>query len=489
MTDTITLHELLQFLRDKGLVGEEKLGLCLAVSMPWGGFTMLLGPSSTGKTYTFERACEPYMDEHGNSPYIYEVSTSTSPKALFYDADKWNAKPIHVWPDLASMNESHESIAKAIGEGKPADHSLADVVSDGIKNKKLNPGRTDVILLASDNEGTDRNDFSEVRNRARMFFTDASSNTTQLVVQRRADEKAGLIEYNLSDADYQRIRSHADRVMRFAGTFQAQDGSFFNPVIPEITSRQVIPSLWPEARRDIDKLMRMMDAVALWSHPTPDYMKDGKPVIMVRPSDVWLAMKIFGESMVMSALNISTEDVAIISLLREKKSAMSVSKIKQLLADPDGPGINIPNKLVRQQLEALDDRGYVTKDAQSSPVTYRAGLFAKQVERSTRLDWNEVLDKTIENMNRTTVVPDTAKETYVASYCQNPTEIQPFTGETVAIREDDTFSGELAEAAQQYEEAVSKPMWESPAPPSAPEEDDSDESASSESGGGQVTLT
>lgn len=493
MTDTPTLHELLLFLQDNGLVGEEHLGLCLAVSLPYGGFQMLLGPSSTGKTWTFERAITPYVPEGGDisdSQWVYEVSASTSPKALFYDADNWNAHPVHVWTDLASMGESDEAIAKRIGEGKIADHTLADVTSDGVKDKKLNPGRTDVIIFATDNEKVDKNDFAEVRNRAVQHYTDPSSQLTQRVVQWQADEAGGLNLRQLDEERARRVRAHGDALMRAAGAFQSQQGTFVNPVIPEITRREVIPALWPEARRDIGKLIRIMEAVALWNHQSPDFFTpEGKPVILVRPEDAWLAMKVFGERMVMSALNVSTEDVAIIELLRDRKAALSVSNIKQQLADPDGgPGINIASKLVRKALDGLEDRGYVSKDSQSSPVTYRAGLFAPQIERSTKLDWNAVLDQAIENVKKNPNIPDDVAQSYIASHCTNPVGTQPFTGEQIPIRDDDSFSGELAEAVREMEEVASAPMWGSL---TDDESDDADPEPEPDEGGGsgQVTLS
>jgi hypothetical protein len=265
-------------------------------------------------------------------------------------------------------------------------------------------------------------------------------------------------------------------------------------VLSQITERGVIPTLWPEARRDIGKLIRFMNAVALWRHPEPDFFGESGPVIIVRPSDAWLSMKIFGERLVMSALNVSTEDVAIVSLLRDRKSAMSVSKVKQLLADPDtGPGINLNSKLVRKALDGLEDRGYVEKDASATPVTYRAGVFAPQIERSTQLDWGAVIEEAAENVRGDERIPDETKKTYLAAHCQNPVAAQPFTGEQVEILTDDSFSGELAEAAREMEEVASKPMWGSLPEPDdevSESDDDSDENAPevSASGSGQVTL-
>lgn len=480
--ETPNLHEILLYLKDSGIVGEEELALSLFVLLPNGGLVLLLGMSSTGKTNLLETVQKAYPEE-----LFYEVSTSTSPVALFYDHTRWNAHPIHIWPDLTELPEAHEGIAKQIGDRKPADHTVTDVTIDDVENKMLNPGRTDIMVAATDNEKFNVADFAEIKNRSVQLFTDASQGLTEKILEREALDDAGLYEPELDEERAQVVRDYAGRIMRFASTFEAQGGKFLNPLSPEMTKNHVLPTLFPEARRDFGKLKRFMHSMALINNEERIKFFDekGKPVLVVTPEDVWLTMKIFGEKMIMSSLNVSKEDVAIITLLREKKSSFTKAEIRQLLADPDnGAGLNISTRDVASRLDSLCDNGFVNEDSSTTPNTYYAGMFAPQIDHSTSLDWNAVIDSAAENA-RGALEFGTAEE-YVARFCQNPKAIHPITGEEVAIREDSSFDGELAEATQELEEVLNKPMWGS-------ESDDEEEEQAPDAGEtaaqGQGTLT
>ncbi|QCC48122.1 hypothetical protein [Halobellus limi] len=484
--DTPSLHEVLLYLKDSGIVGEEELALSLYTLLPNGGLVLLMGMSSTGKTNLLETVQKAYPKE-----LFYEVSTSTSPVALFYDEARWNAHPIHIWPDLTELPEAHEGIAKAIGDRKPADHTVTDVTVEDVKNKLLNPGRTDIMVAATDNEKFNVADYAEIKNRSVQLFTDASQGLTEKILEREALDDAGLYEPELDESRAQEVREYSARIMRFASTFDAQGGSFLNPLSPEMTRNKVLPTLFPEARRDFGKLKRFIHSMALINNEEriKFFDSDGKPVLVVAPEDVWLAMKIFGEKMIMSSLNVSKEDVAIITLLRERKSAFSKAEIRQLLADPDsGAGLNISTRDVARRLDSLCDNGFVNEDPSTTPNTYYTGMFAAQIDHSTSLDWNEVIEAGIENA-RAALDEETAEE-YVRRFCQNPTSIHPITGESVVIREDSSFDGELADATKELDEALSTPMWGS-SDSGDSEEEKNDGSLAAESTGtkAQGTLT
>lgn len=451
-----TLYEILLFLKDAGLVGEDHLALSLFTLLPNGGLVFLQGLSSTGKTNLLETVMKAYPNA---SDLFYEVSTSTSPTALFYDHESWNSASIHIWPDLTSMPESHEGIAKQIGDRKPADHTVTDVTIEDTKSKLLYPGRADIMVAASDNENFDKDAYAEVRNRSIQLFTDASQNLTEKILERKALEDANLYVNELDEERAAAVREYADGIMRFASRFDQQGGKFVNPAMPELTKAQVLPTLFPEARRDFGKLQRFMHSMALLNNTERiKYFEDGKPVLVVAPEDVWLSMKIFGEEMIMSSLNLSEEDIAIIQLLRVKKSAFTKSEIRRLLADPnEGIGLNITTRDVGRRLDGMCDRGYVNEDSTVSPYEYYAGMFASQIDHSTSLDWNAVLDAAAENARNG--LPGDYGDDYVERFCVNPVGVHPTKGNTVVIREDDEFDGELAEATRDLDDAFSTPMW------------------------------
>ncbi|UBF22756.1 hypothetical protein M1M38_gp063 [Halorubrum tailed virus 27] len=483
-----SLHESLKLLEDDGLVGEAENALSCLVLYPRGGLVAITGPASTGKTWMLERVERAY-----GSGVSYHVPTTASPTALFYDHKDANRHPVHIWPDITEMGETWESILKAIGEGKPADRKVTDInIRDedgdiGTSDMTIQVPRTTFMVFASNNENFNSNELPELISRSLGVSMDSTAGQTQRVLERQAEIAAGLYVPQLDPSRADEIKNHLRGIQSFVADFERQGGRFLNPILPEVTKEGLLPTIFPEARRDFKKLKKFMEAMALFHYEDrPRFMDDdGNPVLVVTPEDAWLSMKVFGERLVLSALSLTMDDLTILTLVRTRKSAFSAAQIRQEVAKPiedGGAGLTISTRDVRRSLENMAEKGYIQPNEEDSPKTYQPGFFAPQVDHSTAMPWADLLDRTAENARD--ALPDYIAEDYVAEFCENPAATHPITGDVVEIREDAEFEAELAEKTRDMEDALgSNPFTSSE---SDEEEDEADAAPdASEPGDGQ----
>jgi hypothetical protein len=169
----------------------------------------------------------------------------------------------------------------------------------------------------------------------------------------------------------------------------------------------------------------------------------GKPLLLVTPADAWMAMRIFGQDMVLSALNLRDRDLVILNFLRnDMKEALSKSEIQMKLRDS---GMNVTERDVTTSLDGMFNKGYVKKDESTNPYLWSATPFAKQVSADVKLDWSEVVEDT-KKTAELSLGEDDAEE-YIERFCGGDGLMvrNPFSGETVDIRE----ANELEEVVEQ----------------------------------------
>lgn len=451
--DVPSLYEVLRLAQDYGLVGEEQTFLGVVLGMVQGGLVALTGRSQSGKTFTVDRA----MDVMGTDD-IYEVSESNSETALYYDSGKMNKKRVHLYPDITSLDDKLEATIKANAEGKPAKHRRTDVTVDDVSEFVINPPDCIIFCVASDNEKFDWNDYPELRNRAFIWEVDSSEEQTRRIQKTQAEIDAGLWEVETDKEREQQIREHlsrvGDRVSRYK---DGGIGEIINPASPALVDQEPIPAKFTEGRTDNKRLLRFMHAVALYHFPERmEVLYEGNPTLLVTPADVWHGMKIFGENLILSALNLRESDRVILATMREENKAFDVGEMQQVLR---AEGYNLTDRDVRNSFESMKVKGYVFKNASESPVTYQPAPFANQAFRATNIDWEAVVEGAKEVVYEV-FEPEVAEE-YVETYCEGDGLIvtHPITGEAVNILEDTEFEEELEEAADELDEVLSEPLY------------------------------
>lgn len=450
-TQVPTLHEVGQMIQDNGLEGEEKTRLSVTTGMIRGGAIVLTGLSSTGKTELVEAASGVFSDSE-----VMEIPSSTSPKALFNRADELNAARVHIYPDLESLDEHIERMLKRHGEEKNCTHEYLDVEGQRSNEAQvLTPPDTIVICIASDNQNLDLNDYPELRNRALVISTDGSEEQTEKVLDRQALEEMGEYEDNLSPERKRAIQRHMGSIPVDRYGRDDSMGEMRNPPAGALRDNDPLPTNFPEVRRDFPRLMDFIRSVALYHAPnrltTVD--KDGVPVLLVAPKDAWIAMKVFGEDMIMSALNLQDIDKTIIEVMREDPAEGWTANEMQMRLREEGH--NITDRDVRSSFKNMKEKGYVRQEKNTNGVNeYFTSPFASALDHQAAVDWESVIEDSKRSVRNT--LPEESAEEYISRFCEGDGLLatHPITGKVYDITEDD----ELAEKAQEAQEAVSEAM-------------------------------
>ncbi len=432
---------------DWGLEGEEDTHLTMFLSFINGGFVLMTGLSSGGKNAVVNAAayCLPGGGETADeSDWTYPISTSLSKTQLFTDHENVNAKPVHIHMDVSSIRDKQflEDMWKAHGEGNEITHSWTEVIGQErvSRSQTLKPPNCMVLFLAEDNESVDMNDYPEVRNRALLLPIDDSQELTEDVNTRQAEMESGLVRRKVTPERTEEIREYVGSIPM---STYGDDGSggMLNPVAVAIDNQNPLPQHFTEARRDFPRLMDFMEAVALFHHDdrleVPNKLLGdaarGVVTMLVTPADAWMAMRIFGEKMVLSALNLRDKDFELLSILRQNPDvAMSADELQMEMR---AKGFNITTPDVRSSLDNMQYKGYVRKDTDSSHVTYNATPFAQKARRYVDLDWAQVVEDTKQTARE--ALPPKIAEQYISRYCQGEGLLvtHPFTGETINLTE------------------------------------------------------
>ena len=466
---TPTLYTLQQATRDCGLVGEKCNVLTIFLGMVHGSFIIMDGPSRSGKDETADGAFYLWEDlslsENEESDLIYKWPASSSAKAPFYKHRLINQTDIQRFPDFVSMGDDMEAILKSFGEGQPATHEKVDIsLSDefGPENQleemSLEPPRCLIAFIASDNEKIDLNDIAETRNRALIVTADSSEDLTRRVNRRQVEMRDGTYERRVNDERLDEIRQYNANIPIKKFT-ESSAGEIMNLIAGGIQDQEPIPPKFVEARSDVPRLLDFIEAVALYHHEDRIILESEYPQkLLVAPADGWMGFKIFGERLVMSALNLRDLDRVILNYLRsrpnQKYSAMDIQKAAQ----ERGHHVSVAD--IRRSLENMIYKMYLER-YEDSPVTYSASAFGQSVDVASQanLDWSHVVEKAKEKAHDN-LTPEQAEQ-YTQDHCQGDglTVIHPISGDSIKIIEDTEFEEELEEAEKRLADEMEGTQW------------------------------
>lgn len=440
---------------DWGLEGEEDTHLVLFLSFFGGGSVILTGLSSGGKNAVMDatKFCVP-------DNWVFKMPTSMT-KASFFDMeDEINAAPVHQHKDISSIKKDYlEDTWKSHGEGNPISRTFNDPTGGERQNVKrtLLPPKCMVLFLASDNEQVDLNDYAEVRNRALVLGIDDSAELTERVNSRQAKQEAGIIEYNIDEQRAEEIRQYVASIPMHAYG-ENDPGGFLNPVMPAMDNQNPLPQHFTEARRDFPRLSDFMKTVTLFHYDNrievPQKMWNGENriendvTLLVTPADAWLGMRVFGEKMVLSALNLQDKDFALLDLLRSSYGQQF--DVGTLQSKMRTKGWNITPSDVRSSLKNMMTKGYVRPDKSVTPHEWSASEFAKQVSREVNLDWPTIIEDTRDVVHEH--YPTPVAMDYEQKFLEGEglLVVHPFEGHTVNLEEEE--ANELEEKVEQQQE-------------------------------------
>jgi len=480
-----TLYELSQLAKDHGLVGEEATMLSVFVITLNGGLVIVTGPSRSGKDEIVDAVeyCRSGFD-------VAKIPNSTSPTVLYQRANEFNNARVHRYPDITNLDDHLETLLKQNGDGRPSKHSYTDV-ENGRESvtQTIEPPNSMILFLASDNQKVDIDDFPEVRNRAMVVSTDASADLTQRITKRQARVEVGRYEQKVTNERAEKVRRYVSNIPLTLYTDDSDPGEVWNLTHLGFRQENPLPSIFPESRMDFDRFNRFVKSVTMFHYGnrmqihTPS--KDDTTVgLLSTPEDLWLSWRIFGEKMVLSSLNLTEIDFAILNLLRTRAQALEVSEV---MTEMRKQGYNLSDQQARGALESMLGKGYVFKDTSGTLVKYSPSPFATQdnISRDISIDFETVVEQTKADA-RNALEPDVADE-YIARFCEGDGLVtqHPINGEEVHIVETDLLD-EVSERIEEESDTIdeSNPFGDDGTQDEPEPEPDGDES-----GDGQETFS
>lgn len=457
MTDTDirtpTLWEVSQMSRDFGLCGERDTHLSVYLLCINGGLVIMSSPSRSGKDMVVDGVeyCLP-GDE------IFKIPNSTSKTVLYGMANEMNSSRIHRYPDITSLDEHIEGLLKDNGDGRSSSHSFTDVSGEERTEvtQTINPPNAMILFAASDNKNIDLNDYPEVRNRAMIVSTDSSAELTERVKRRQAEIEVGRYEQKLTQGRRQEIRTYAGHIPVGLYTDNGSIGEVWNLTHIGFADENPLPDLFPESRMDFERFNKFVKSVTLFKFnermETNVKSRDSAASLISTPEDLWLAWKVFGEKMVLSALNLQDIDFEILELLRESGQSMTVAEVQTEMRKR---GQNLSEPQTRGSLEAMEDKGYVFRDNAGSRVKFQPSPFATEdtVARDIQISFENIVEQTKEDAKF--ALGEAQADEYISRYCEGEGLIvtHPFNGEQVNIIEQD-LSDDIAKQESKEEEAL-----------------------------------
>jgi hypothetical protein len=466
--DNPTLYEISQLGNDYGLEGEDDTHLVVFLSFFGGGAVVMTGLSSGGKDEVVYAAqhCAP-------NDWVFEVPTSMTESSFFQMHETINSCPVHRHKDISSISKDYlEDTWKSHGEGEGITRTYTDVTGEERQEipQTLHPPNCLILFLASDNQQVDLNDYPEVRNRALVLGIDDSAGLTERVNTRQAKQEAGIIEYNIDKERTREIREYVSTIPMHA--YGSDDpGGFLNPVMPALDRQNPLPQHFTEARRDFPRLSDFMKSVTLFHYDdrieVPQKMWSGENridndvTLLVTPADAWLGMRVFGEKMVLSALNLQDKDFQLLDILRSNYGQQY--DVGTLQSKMRQRGWNITNTDVRSSLKNMKTKGYVRPDKTVTPHEWTASEFAKQVSREVNLDWPTLIDDTRDLIHEH--YPKPVAMDYEQQFLEGDGLLvtHPFEGHTVNLAEEEAneLEEKVNEQEEKEEEAFAGGMYDS----------------------------
>ena len=447
-----TLWEVSEMSRDFGLVGERASHLSVLVLTINGGLIVLSSPSRSGKDMVVDAVeyCRPGDD-------IARIPDSSSKTVLYERRAELNAANVHRYPDITDLEDHTERLLKENGDGRTSTHQFTDVSGEerSVVEQSIHPPNSMILFIASDNQKVDLNDYPEVRNRAVIVSTDASAELTEKVKLRQAEMEVGKYTPKTTPERRHEIRQYIGNIP--VETYTNSDRSeVWNLTHYALAQENPLPDLFPESRMDFSRFNKFVKSVTLFHHANRmevhDDSRDAIVSMLTTPKDLWLGWKIFGEQMVLSALNLRDIDFEVLDLLRQSSQTMTVAEVQNEMRRA---GHNLSEPQVRGALDGMLDKGYVIKDDSGSRVSYQPSPFATEdnVAKDVTIDFEEIVEQT--KVDAREQLDAEAADEYISQFCTGGGLIatHPLTGEQVNITEQD-LGDDIGEQAEKEAEVL-----------------------------------
>ena len=163
-------------------------------------------------------------------------------------------------------------------------------------------------------------------------------------------------------------------------------------------------------------------------------------------------MRVFGEKMIMSALNLEELDLEIIQELRDTNETFTISEVQ---SEMRSRGYHVTDRDVRTAMKNMKTKGYVDVDQSATPHEWHATAFATVAKPNKTFDWERICDEAKERLYDDDAWPRDVVENYSARFLEGPQKaVMPFgdrAGEEIDIKEWEGFSSDVEEAMEKVD--------------------------------------
>lgn len=423
---TPTLYDINQSLDviEGGIVGEEKARMVVFTNFVIGAKPIILrGSRASGKSHTMK-----VLAKYCRKP----ITISTSSEKVHSRMAELNSFSHFIIPEINQVHQVVLETLKAWGEGVASEYRYlnpAKIVETVIIQPK--PFMTSI---ADENKNSELLG-EELLSRMTIIRTDSGVNQNTKVIE----YKMGLAENPAKKKVISKVK--LNRLMKYV--HELPDINLYKFVYPAGGAMvKAIPPLFTDSRRDVEKYLANTYAITLFHYKDRiQTMIDGKPYLVVSPTDMWYNHRIYQDILLESSLKCGVIEQEIITILQNnahvlKKDGfgnavkgMSASEIHtRLLQKSYTPTV----ESVKKFCNGLSQIGYLLCNDTTRPHRYEINPELTKNYNFT-IDWNEIIEYSKNSIKNN--FPDLYKE-FLDKYCtiEALTVTDPFTGEKICLQ-------------------------------------------------------
>ena len=246
----VTIDDLLNYYKHKGVIGEEK-NLYLQTLSALNGISFgIEGLSGSGKTFLTDKLMELIPED-----YVYIVGLSSN-LAILNDSETINQKKFIYIPEIQKAMGKKDSpiveIIKDLTEGKDAMRLVTKKNGDVLENR-IKSGITVIYTLAS--ESYFKKDIETSRRFLRLY-TDHSKEHIDKVLEHKANSRISNYENEVSFCEHN-LKQHIKNCI------DLDNMNYIDPFAPAV--RDYIPST-PKTVSYVDHFYKLLNASAKFNH-------------------------------------------------------------------------------------------------------------------------------------------------------------------------------------------------------------------------------
>lgn len=382
----VSLFDIGQWYKNKGLVGETKLAIvmtAIAISGKPIGFG-LEASSGSGKSATMDLLTghEGQNDGLIKDEFIY-FKDAGSATSMYYDTDKINKAKIMVFAELQKdKSDTTVEAIKSMTEGKQAKRKVTDVVEDGVKTQLIEP-KTVLYTLAIEN---DHKPDAELRRRCITMSNDISKSQTDAVLDMKAAQQWNPdVCKVMTDEESNKIRQTVNSLLLQNMDVKNPFAQVFAKEIAKIAPDQKV-------RSTASHFWNVQNSVVLLNSMDRVWTKDG---VLANIQDLLMTLEVYGDSFVRDVYSIPAIGDVVLEGFNDasnvsetvKESTIKPNTLSQFGAETKVGGwyeVNHIRKAIKEKqnivlkknvvltiCRELVDAGYLEDDRESKTVKFQ----------------------------------------------------------------------------------------------------------------------